>query len=298
MLTDGHLIYFLVLPTPFLRKKHVPGVSWSHRARGPCSLTVAERRYLPGDDHCGTHVVLPKWTVTIASFFSKVPLPVTITQFGRRVSDNLKLCVTTWSRLIDAKTLRARLGFQKAMWLHSSVDIGGSISSFAIGLSPSPWPGTASSTLPLSMPRGNLAAQEAGTLRIKPRVGIFFVDFSCGILAVAFVCTVLLFTSDAQLELTFFGRSRVLQSFTFFSGFFFVYFTNDANLECSRPCAGLLRFPRVFTQNRQGKISCSESSWTYRILVLIVGSSVGVFLSMSQQLRPWAVNFLPFCRDV
>ena len=161
------------------------------------------------------------------------------------------------------------------MCLHTSVDIGGSISSFAIVFSPSPWPGTASSTLlHLSIPPGNLAAQEAGTLRIKPRVGIFFVDFSCGILAVAFGCAVLLFTSDAQLELTFFGRSRVLQSFTFFSGFFFVYFTNDANLKCSRPCAGMLRFPRVFTQNRQGKISCSESSWTHRILVLIVGSSV------------------------
>ena len=63
-------------------------------------------------------------------------------------------------------------------------------------------------------------------------------------------------------------------SFTFFSGFFFVYFTNDANLQCSRPCAGLLRFPRVFTQNRRGKISCFESSWIHRILVLIVGSSV------------------------
>ena len=60
------------------------------------------------------------------------------------------------------------------------------------------------------MPPGNLAAQEAGTLRIKPRVGIFFVDFSCGILAVAFGCAVLLFMSDAQLELTLFGRSRVL----------------------------------------------------------------------------------------
>ena len=60
------------------------------------------------------------------------------------------------------------------------------------------------------MPPGNLAAQEAGTLRIKPRVGIFFVDFACGILAVAFGCAVLLFMSDAQLELTLFGRSRVL----------------------------------------------------------------------------------------
>ena len=161
------------------------------------------------------------------------------------------------------------------MCLHTSVDIGGSISSFAIGFSPSPWPGTASSTLlPLSMPPGNLAAQEAGTLRIKPRIGVFFVDFSCGILAVAFGCAVLLFMSDAQLELTLFGRSRVAGPLPSSRRLFFVYFTNDANLECSRPCAGLLRFPRVFTQNRQGKISCSESSWTHRILVLIVGSSV------------------------
>ena len=30
-------------------------------------------------------------------------MPVTITQLGRRVSDILKLCLTTWSRLIDAK---------------------------------------------------------------------------------------------------------------------------------------------------------------------------------------------------
>ena len=202
-------------------------------------------------------------------------MPVTITQLGRRVSDNLKLCLTTWSRLIDAKLYELVSDIRKQCVCIPPFAFGGSISSFAIVFFPSPWPGTASSTLlPLSMPPGNLAAQEAGTLRIKPRVGIFFVDFSCGILAVAFGCAVLLFTSDAQLELTFFGRSRVLQSFTFFSGFFFVYFTNDANLECSRPCAGLLRFPRVFTQNRQGKISCFESSWTHRILVLIVGSSV------------------------
>ena len=165
---------------------------------------------------------------------------------------------------------------------------GGSISSFAICFFPSPWPGTASSTpLPLSMP-GNLAAQEAGTLRIKPRVGIFFVDFLCGILAVAFGCAVLLFMSDAQLELTLFG-----QSFTFISGFFFVYFTHYANLECSRTCAGLLRFPRVFTQNKQGEISCSESSWTHRILALIVGSSV---VSSCRYLNsyPCAVNFCRF----
>ena len=107
------------------------------------------------------------------------------------------------------------------MCLHTSVDIGGSISSFAIGFSPSPWPGTASSTLlQLSMPPGNLAAQEAGTLRIKPRVGIFFVDFSCGIFAVAFGCAVLLFMSDAQLELTLFGRSRVLVLYLLLGGFF------------------------------------------------------------------------------
>ena len=56
-------------------------------------------------------------------------------------------------------------------------------------------------------------------------------------------------------------------------------------LDCSRPCAGLLRFPRVFTQNRQGKISCFESSWTHRILVLIVGSSV---VSSSQCLNSYA----------
>ena len=161
------------------------------------------------------------------------------------------------------------------MCLHTSVDIGGSISSLVNVSFPSPWPGTASSTLlPLSMPPGNLAAQEAGTLRIEPRVGIFFVDFSCGILAVAFGCAVLLFMSDAQLELTLFGRSRVLVLYLLLGGSFFMYFTNYANLECSRPCAGLLRFPRVFTQNRQGEISCSESSWTHRILVLIVGSSV------------------------
>ena len=59
MLTDGHLIYLLVFPTLFCGET-CPGVSWSHRARGPCSLTVAERRYLPGDDHRGIHVVLPK----------------------------------------------------------------------------------------------------------------------------------------------------------------------------------------------------------------------------------------------
>ena len=140
------------------------------------------------------------------------------------------------------------------MCLHTSVDIGGSISSFAIGFSPSPWPGTASSTLlPLSMPPGNLAAQEAGTLRIKPRIGVFFVDFSCGILAVAFGCAVLLFMSDAQLELTLFGRSRVAVLYILLGGCFFMYFTNYANLECSRPCAGLLRFPRVFTKTGKGK---------------------------------------------
>ena len=140
---------------------------------------------------------------------------LSITQLGSRVSDILKLCLTTWSRLIDAKLYELVSDTRKqcasrVRCLHTSVDIGGSISSFAIGFSPSPWPGTASSTLlHLSIPPGNLAAQEAGTLRIKPRVGIFFVDFSCGILAVAFGCAVLLFTSDAQLELTFFGRSRV-----------------------------------------------------------------------------------------
>ena len=115
------------------------------------------------------------------------------------------------------------------MLLVSSVCIppfafGGGISSFAIVFFPSPWPGTASSTLlQLSMPPGNLAAQEAGTLRIKPRVGIFFVDFSCGILAVAFGCAVLLFMSDVQLDPTLFGRSRVLVPYLLLGVLFCVF---------------------------------------------------------------------------
>ena len=126
------------------------------------------------------------------------------------MSDILKLCLTTWSRLIDAKLYELVSDIRKQCFCIPPFAFGGSISSFVNVSFPSSWPGTASSTLlPLSMPPGNLAAQEAGTLRIKPRVGIFFVDFPCGILAVAFGCAVLLFTSDAQLVLTFFGRSRV-----------------------------------------------------------------------------------------
>ena len=41
--------------------------------------------------------------------------------------------------------------------------------------------------LPISMPPGNRATQEVGTLRCKPRVGDFSVDLSSGILAVAFL---------------------------------------------------------------------------------------------------------------
>ena len=40
-------------------------------------------------------------------------------------------------------------------------------------------------------------------------LGIFFIKISCGILAVAFGCAFLLFMSDAQLEPTLFGRTRV-----------------------------------------------------------------------------------------
>ena len=40
-------------------------------------------------------------------------------------------------------------------------------------------------------------------------LGIFFINFSCGILAAAFGCAFLLFISDAQLEPTLLGRTRV-----------------------------------------------------------------------------------------
>ena len=52
------LIYQLMLPTLSCGGT-CPGVLWSHQARGPCSMTVAERRYLPGYDHRCIHVVLP-----------------------------------------------------------------------------------------------------------------------------------------------------------------------------------------------------------------------------------------------
>ena len=66
-------------------------------------MSVAETRYLPGCSRRSIHVVLPSERLQSLPLFSWAPLPVTITQLGSRVSDLLMLCLTTWSRLIDAK---------------------------------------------------------------------------------------------------------------------------------------------------------------------------------------------------
>ena len=60
------LTYLLTLPALFSGGT-CPGVPRSHQARGPCSLTVAERRYLPGSDRRGIHVVLPSERCSAAS---------------------------------------------------------------------------------------------------------------------------------------------------------------------------------------------------------------------------------------
>ena len=140
------------------------------------------------------------------------------------------------------------------------------------------------------MPPGNLAAQEAGTLRIKPRVGIFFVDFSCGILAVAFGCAVLLFMSDVQLDPTLFGRSRVLVPYLLL-GVLFCLFTNYAIFGLFAPMCRTVAFCSCVHQNRQGKISSLKVRG--HIEYLLSGLQ-WCFLSMSQQLRPCAVNFCSF----
>ena len=211
---------------------------------------------MPGDDHHGIHVVLPKRTVTIAASFSKVPLPVTITQLGRRVSDILKLCLTTWTRLIDAK-LHELFSVIKAMCFSCPV--------FAYLRSHSVVASRLSSTylsrllgLALRRPRSCLfrcrreilprrrLAHCAVSRALASSSSIFRVASSQSHLVVLFCCSRQMRSSSSR----FFGRSRVAVLYLLLGGSFFMYFTNYANLECSRPCAGLLRFPRVFTQNR------------------------------------------------
>ena len=100
---------------------------------------VAERGYLPRVGHCGIHIVLPSepWIAALGSTWA--PLPTT----------------STWCR----KTALL-LHTYACTWWHSSRP--------SSSLFPSFWPGTASFTLlPLSMPPGNRATQEAGILAVS-----------------------------------------------------------------------------------------------------------------------------------
>ena len=54
-----------------------------------------------------------------------------------------------------------------------------------------------------------LPRQELAFCACSGALGIFFINFSCGILAVAFGCGFPLFVSDTLLEPTLFGRTRV-----------------------------------------------------------------------------------------
>ena len=176
-----------------------------------------------------------------------------MTQLGRRVSDNLKLCLTTWSRLIDAKLYELVSDIRKQCVC---------IPPFALvvvsRLSPSVFHRLLGLALrrPRSclfryrreiLPRRRLA-HCALSRALASSSSIFRVASSQSHLVVLFCCSCQMRSSSSRYLV-----APEFWSFTFFLVFFFVYFTNDANLECSRPCAGLLRFPRVFTKTSKGK---------------------------------------------
>ena len=83
-----------------------PGVPWSGQARAPCSLTVAERRYLPSSVHRGIHVVVPSERCTTASLscapLRSTALSVTFTQ--QRIVLGKSLMIAT-----PSFTVRSRL---------------------------------------------------------------------------------------------------------------------------------------------------------------------------------------------
>ena len=147
----GRLVHWWTLPTQFCGGT-CPGIYWSQQARGPCSLSVAGRRYLPGFDR-RIHVVLPSERLQ--------PQPFCHGQH----------CLTSAQ--------------QRPCFVTVSF--------------PSLWPW-----------RGLRACSEAGTLCMKPCAWHLSSSILlCGILAVALGRACLLFMTDAQLEPTLPGRSRV-----------------------------------------------------------------------------------------
>ena len=155
----------------------------SYHARGACSLTVAESRYLPGYDHRGIHVVLPSERLQSLPLCHRHHCPTLVQQ-----------------RVV-------RLG---PSWLHSIFCYRLVLVSLALAL-------RSRRSCPFCCRRESLPRRRLAHRARSRALRNLFVNVPHGILAVAFGCAILFLhvsaLCDAQLEPSRVHRNQASEHF-------------------------------------------------------------------------------------